>query len=396
MSRSRLLSKSIALALVASLALGGAALAQTIRIGATAAATGAASALGEPEANTFRMLQDQLNAAGGINGVPVEIIFLDTASDTAQAVTNVNRLIQENDVHVVICCTISANSLAIIDPVQSALVPNISMAASAAIIEPVEQRRWVFKTPQTDRLMISGIVQDMIAHDLETLAYLAIDDAYGEGGLTELNAAIAGTDVRVVKVERYGRSDTNVTAQVLSAIQSRPDAVLIWGVVRDSALVVEELANRGYQGQVYVSHGVGNPSFLELAGSAANGVRLPIGPMIVVDELSDDNVIKPVAQAYVEQYEALYGAGTASTFGGHAWDAVKAIELAFTYAMDHGSIDWNDTAAVRDALRSGLENMGPFVGVGGVFDFTASDHLGLDTRALVIVEIVDGEWTLAR
>ncbi|HZJ09231.1 MAG TPA: ABC transporter substrate-binding protein [Trueperaceae bacterium] len=374
----------------------GLAAAQSIRIGATVAATGAASALGEPEANTFRMLQEQLNAAGGINGVPVEIIFLDTASDTAQAVTNVNRLVQEDDVHVVICCTISANSLAIIDAVQGATVPNISLAASSQIIEPVEERYWVFKTPQTDSLMIGGIVEDMQANSLSTLAYLAIDDAYGEGGLNELNEAIEGTDIEVVAVERYGRSDTNVTAQVLSAVQSQPDAVLIWGVVRDSALVVEEVANRGYEGQVYASHGVGNPSFLELAGEAANGVRLPIGPMIVVDELSDDNVVKPVAQAYVEQYEAQFGEGTASTFGGHAWDAVKAIELALTFAMEQGEIDWSDTQAVRDALRDGLEEMGPFVGVGGVFDYTAEDHLGLDGRALVIVEVVDGDWTLAQ
>src|SRR5690606_4816929 len=134
---------------------------------------------------------------GGIGGVPVEIVFLDTASDTAQAVTNVSRLIQEEDVHVVICCTISANSLAIIDTVQEAGVPNISLAAAANIIEPVEERYWVFKTPQTDRLMIGGIVQDMQRSGLRTLAYLAIDDAYGEGGLTELNAAIAGTDIEV-------------------------------------------------------------------------------------------------------------------------------------------------------------------------------------------------------
>ena len=372
-----------------------AALAQTLRIGAAAAATGAASALGEPEANTFRMLQDQINAAGGIGGVPVEIVFLDTASDTAQAVTNVSRLIQEEDVHVVICCTISANSLAIIDTVQEAGVPNISLAAAANIIEPVEERYWVFKTPQTDRLMIGGIVQDMQRSGLRTLAYLAIDDAYGEGGLTELNAAIAGTDIEVVAIERYGRSDTNVTAQVLSATRSRPDAVLIWGVVRDTALVVEELANRGYDGQVYVSHGVGNPSFLELAGDAAEGVRLPIGPMIVVDELPEDSEIRPVAAAYVAEYEALFGEGTASTFGGHAWDAVKAVELALLHAMEQGELDWDDTASVRQALRDALEDMGPFVGVGGVFDFTAEDHLGLDERALVIVEIRGGDWTLA-
>ncbi len=372
------------------------ALAQTLRIGAAAAATGAASALGEPEANTFRMLQDQINAAGGIGGVPVEIVFLDTASDTAQAVTNVNRLIQEEDVHVVICCTISANSLAIIDTVQEAGVPNISLAAAAEIIEPVDERYWVFKTPQTDRLMIGGIVRDMVQRGLSTMAFMGIDDAYGEGGLNELNAAIAGTDIEVVAVERYGRQDTNVTAQVLSAVRSQPDAVLIWGVVRDTALVVEELANRGYEGQVYVSHGVGNPSFLELAGDAANGVRLPIGPMIVVDELPDDSEIKPVAAEYVAQYEAQFGAGTASTFGGHAWDAVKAVELALLHAMEQGELDWDDTAAVRQALRDALEDMGPFVGVGGVFDYTAEDHLGLDERALVIVEIQGGDWTLAR
>ena len=388
--------RTLQIGLALLLVLAPAALAQTLRIGAAAAATGAASALGEPEANTFRMLQDQINAAGGINGVPVEIIFLDTASDTGQAVTNVSRLIQEEDVHVVICCTISANSLAIIDTVQEAGVPNISMAAAANIIEPVDERHWVFKTPQTDRLMITGIVEDMVANDMHTLAYLAIDDAYGEGGLNELNAAIEGTDIEVVAIERYGRSDTNVTAQVLSAVTSQPDAVLIWGVVRDTALVVEELANRGYEGQIYVSHGVGNPSFLELAGEAANGVRLPIGPMIVVDELDADNEIAPVAQAYVDDYEALYGEGTASTFGGHAWDAVKAVQLAVEYAMDQGEIDWDDTAAVRTAIRDSLESMGPFTGVGGVFDFTADDHLGLDTRALVIVEIVDGDWTLAR
>lgn len=383
--------------LAAVLVFGASAFAQeTIRIGAVASATGPASALGEPEANTFRMLQDVINAQGGFAGIPVEIIFLDSATDTAQAVTNVNRLIEENDVHAVICCTITANSLAIIDPVQAAQVPNISMAASAAIIEPVAERHWVFKTPQTDRLMISGIVEDMAASGLSTLAFLGIDDAYGEGGLVELNAAIEGTDIEVVAVERYGRSDTNVTAQVLSATLRRPDAVLIWGVVRDSALVVEELAGRNYQGQVYVSHGVGNPSFLELAGDAAEGVRLPIGPMIVVDELADDNEIKPVAQAYVDAYEAVYGEGTASTFGGHAWDAVKAIELAVEYAVANGTLDLSDTAGARAAIRDALEAMPAFVGVGGVFDYTAEDHLGLDTRALVIVEIQGGDWTFVR
>lgn len=388
--------RSVSLLLAVGLLMMGAAFAQTLRIGAVAAATGSAAALGEPEANTFRMMQDYFDQMGGIGGVPVEIIFLDSATDTGQAVTNVNRLIQENDVHVIICCTISANSLAIVDAVQEAEVVNISLAAAAQIIEPVEERYWVFKTPQTDRLMVNGIVEDMVANGLYTVAFMGIDDAYGEGGLVELQAAAEGTDLQIVTTERYGRNDTSVTAQALNVVARRPDAVLIWGVVRDTALVVEALADRGYEGLVYVSHGVGNPSFLELAGDAAEGVRLPIGPMIVVDEMDDANPIKEVAKAYVDEYEAQFGEGTASTFGGHAWDAVKAFELAVQHAQAEGTLDLSDTAAARAAIRDALEAMPEFVGVGGVFDFTAEDHLGLDTRALVIVEVSGGDWRLAR
>ena len=386
--------RRLVVSLIVLIIITGAALAQTIRIGAVASATGPAAALGEPEANTFRLLQDQLNAAGGIGGVPVEIIFLDDATDTQQAVTNVRRLIEEENVHAVICCTITANSLAIIDTVQEAEVPTVSMAASASIIEPVEERTWVFKTPQTDRLMIQGIVDDMQARGLETVAFMGLDDAFGEGGLVELQNLAADSGIDILTTERYGRTDTNVTPQTLRAVSSNPDAVLVWGVVRDSALVVQALRDRGFDGQIYVSHGVGNPTFLEQAGDAAEGVRLPIGPMIVVDELTDDNPIKAVAQGYIEDYEAAYGAGTASTFGGHAWDAYQLLQLAIEDAVAGGA-DLSDLEAARAAIRDSLEAITPFVGVGGVFDYTAEDHLGLDDRALVIVEIVDNDWTLA-
>ncbi len=368
--------------------------AQTIRIGAVASATGSAAALGEPEANTFRMLQDQLNAAGGIAGMPVEIIFYDDATDNQQAVTNVRRLIEEDEVHAVICCTITANSLAIIDAVQGAEVPNISMAASASIIEPVVERAWVFKTPQTDRLMIGGIIEDMQALGLGSLAFLGLDDAYGEGGLTELQRRLDGTDIELTTVERYGRTDTNVTAQVLRAVSGNPEAVLVWGVVADTELVVRSLRERGYQGQIYVSHGVGNPTFLQQVGEAGEGVRLPIGPLLVVDDLEDDNPIKAVDLAYQADYEAVYGEGTASTFGGHAWDAVQGLKLAIEQAAADGT-DFSDVAASRQAIREALETMPAFTGVGGVFDWTAEDHLGLDERALVIAVIEGGAWRLA-
>ncbi|HEX7023148.1 MAG TPA: ABC transporter substrate-binding protein [Trueperaceae bacterium] len=382
----------VTLALLAFLA-SGAALAQTIRLGAVVSATGSASALGQPEANTLRMLEDQLNAAGGIAGMPVEITVLDDATETSQAVVNVRRLIEQEKVHAVICCTTSPVSLAILDTVQSAGVPNISLAAAVSIIEPVAERHWVFKTPQTDRLMIAGIVKNMQAKGIRTAAFVGLDDAYGEGGLHEFQQAASTAGIDIIDTERYGRNDTDVTPQALKVATRNPDAVLVWGVVRDSALVVDALVGQGYNGQIYVSHGVGNPEFLQLGGDAVNGVLLPIGPLLVADQLPDSNPLKRVDQAYAEAYDRQFGAGTASTFGGHAYDAVHLLKLAIEDAVAKGA-DMNDLPAARAAIRDSLEAIGPFTGVGGVFDFTPEDHLGLDERALVIVQVQNGDWQL--
>ena len=252
----------------------------------------------------------------------------------------------------------------------------------------------MFKTPQTDRLMIGGIVEDMAALGLGSLAFLGLDDAYGEGGLTELQGLLEGTGIELTTVERYGRTDTNVTAQVLRAVSGNPDAVLVWGVVADTELVVRALRERGYEGQIYVSHGVGNPTFLQQVGAAGEGVRLPIGPLLVVNDLAEDNPVRQAALEFQQAYDGVYGAGTASTFGGHAFDAVTGLRLAIEAAAANGA-DFMDLAASRAAIRDALEALEPFTGVGGVFDWTSEDHLGLDERALVIAEIRDGTWRLA-
>ena len=369
--------------------------AQTIRIGAVASATGPASALGEPEANTLKLLQDEYNAAGGIAGVPVEIIFLDSATDSAQALTSVSRLIEENDVHAIICCTTSGNSMAILDTVQGAGVPMISMASIAPIIEPVEERFWVFKTPQIARVVLEAVVADIVSEGGEPVSFIAQEGAFGEEGATRFAEFAPAAGLEVVASEAYNRSDTNFTAQILKSIASRPDAVIVWGTVRDSALVIQGLRERGYEGQIYASHGVGNPSFIENGGDAVQGARIPIGPMVVVNELADDNPVKQVASDYISWYEAEFGEGTASTFGGHAWDAMKLLEKALDELISEGA-DLSETAAARAAIRDRLESMGPMVGVHGTFDYTATDHMGLDNSGVVLTEVQGTGFVLVR
>ena len=213
--------KKLALLGAAVLGFSTAALAQ-INVGVTVSATGPAASLGIPERNTFALMPKT------IAGQSVNYIVLDDASDTTQAVTNTRRLISERKVDVIIGSSTTPNSLAMIDAVAEAKTPMISIAASAAIIEPQdEKKRWVFKTPQNDIMMALAIADHMASNGVKTAAYIGFADAYGEGWYREFSKALELKKIQLVANERFSRTDTAVTGQVLKIMAAKPDAVLV-------------------------------------------------------------------------------------------------------------------------------------------------------------------------
>ena len=372
----------------------GLALAQegVLRIGAVVSSTGPSAALGASEAHTLAMLASSLEGRGGVR---LELEVLDDGSDVATAVELVTDLLAKNEVDAIICCTRSEASLAVVAPMQAARVPLISLAAAAPIANPAESRRWVFSTTPPDSLILQGVVADMQARGVTDMAFLGLSDAFGESGLVELQLLLPGSGIHLDQAVRYDSGASSYTAPALAAILSRPQVVLVWGIVDDSARMVRELRDRGFGGDIYVSHGVGNDRFIELAGPAAEGVRLAVGPLLVAADLAANAPTRDVALAYARQYEAAYPGESVTTFGGHAYDAIMALAHAGDFAQERGALATKDIVVKRLALRDALEGMGPFVGVGGVFDFTGTDHQGLDARAYVVAQIKDGAWHLA-
>jgi branched-chain amino acid transport system substrate-binding protein len=355
-----------------------------INVGVTVSATGPAASLGIPEKNTFSLLPKT------IAGQKVNYIILDDASDTTAAVTNTRKLISENKVDIVIGSTITPNSLAMIDVVAEAQVPMISMAASARIVEPVDaKRRWVFKTPQNDIQMALAIASHMADNGVRTVGFIGFADAYGEGWYQEFVKAAGLKKLQIVANERYNRADTSVTGQVLKIVAARPDAVLIAGSGTPAALPQKTLKERGYGGKIYQTHGVANNDFLRVCGKDCEGTFLPAGPVLVAEQLPNDHPVKKSALAYVQAYEAAYGKGTVSTFGGHAWDAGLLLAAAAPEALKKAQ---PGTPAFRAALRDALENVKNVPGAHGIFNMSPTDHLGLDQRARVMVKVENGTW----
>jgi branched-chain amino acid transport system substrate-binding protein len=377
---------------IAALVLGGGAAPagaqEPYRLGAIFSITGPGSSLGIPERDTALMLEADINARGGIKGPdgrmhPLKLVIYDDASDETKAVLAAKKLIDEDRVTAIVGTTLSGTSLAILDTVQKAEVPLVSCAAAVKIVEPVAERKWIFKTPQSDHLIVGVLVDHLKAAGLTKVAWLNVDYAFGQLGWIEFEKAAAAAGLTVVANEKFGQKDVDMTAQLTRVKAANPQAVLVWSIPPSASIVTRNYADLGLRMPLFQSHGVGNRKYIELAGPASHGVRFPAGKLLVAEQLTDDDPQKAVLLAYARDFEAKYG--PRNTFGGHAWDAVQLV----VRAMGKAGTD-------RAGVGAGLEATRNFVGISGVFDFSASDHNGLDRRAVTMMQIVDGRWKVAK
>jgi branched-chain amino acid transport system substrate-binding protein len=356
-----------------------------INIGVTLSMTGPAASLGIPQKNTIELLP------AAIGGERVNWIVLDDGSDTTKAVTNARKLVSEDKVDVIVGSTITPNSLAMREVAVDSGTPMLSLAASAAIINPMDPKtRWVFKTPQNDALMADAVAVSMKANGVKTMGYIGFADAYGDGWLAEIKRSTQTAGIKVVAEEKYNRNDPSVTGQVLKLISANPDAVLIGAAGTPGATPVKELVARKYKGKIYQTHGVANPDFIRVVGKDGNGQILPAGPMLVYEQLPDSNEVKKTAADYVTRYEQKFG--TRSTFGGHLYDAYILLSKAIPEALKKAK---PGTKEFRVALRDALENSN-VIGTHGVFVMNANDHNGLDNRARVMVKVENDKWVLIK
>jgi branched-chain amino acid transport system substrate-binding protein len=359
-----------------------------IKVGVTLSATGPAASLGIAEKNTIALLPKT------IAGKSVEYIVLDDATDSTTAVKNTRKLISEDKVDLIVGSTASPTSLAMIDAVAESETPMISMAASASIVEPQDAKRhWVFKTPQNDSHMSTAITEHMTNAGVKTVAFIGFADAYGEGWYREFSKLAELRKIKIVANERFARNDTSVTGQILKIVASNPDAVLIAGAGTPAALPEKTLKERGYKGAVYQTHGIANNDFLRVCGKDCEGTWLPAGPLLVAEQLPDGNPVKKSSLQYKNTYEKMYGAGSISTFGGHAWDAGLLFATAVPEALKKAQ---PGTKEFRKALRDAIEGIKNLPTSHGIVNMSPTDHLGLDQRSRVMVQIVGGKWKLSK
>jgi len=353
---------------------------QSYKIGAVFAITGPASWLGEPERNTVVMIEEMINENGGINGVPVELVIEDCVGDETKAVNAVKKLINSDKVLAIVGTSRSGTTMAVIPIVEKAQVPLISCAAAEAIVSPV--KNWVFKTPQLDRHAVMRIYEHMKNHGITKIAIMSGTTGFGNLGREQLRNLASDYGLTIVADETYGPQDTDMTSQLTKIRGTDAQAMINWSIVPAQVIVAKNMLQLGIENPLYLSHGFGNIKYVQTAGKAAEGIMFPAGRLLVADVVPDNHPQKKILTQYKSMYEERYNEPV-STFGGHAWDAMWIL----CEALKKSGPD-------RNKIRDAIEHTQEFVGTGGVFNFSPSDHNGLTLEAFEMLIVKDGQFTI--
>jgi len=354
----------------------------SIKIGALFAVTGPAAFLGEPERNTALMVVDEINKAGGVKGRKLELIIYDTAGDATKAVQLATKLIKNDKVSAIIGPSTTGESMAVIPVAEKEHVPLISCSAGIKITDPV--RKWVFKTAQNDTLAVGRIYEYLQKMKQTKVAILSVSDGFGASGREQLKALASRNGITIVSDDTYGPKDMDMTAQLTKIRGSQAQAIICWGTNPGPALVAKNARQLGIKIPIYMSHGVSSKKFIDLAGNAAEGIRLPSGKVLVADMLPNGDSQKNSLLAFVSDYQKHYKR-EGDHFGGHAWDAVMLLKGAIERGGDS-----------PDTIRDQLEKTSRFHGIGGTFTYSATDHAGLGKDAFVLVEVKNRGWVIVK
>jgi branched-chain amino acid transport system substrate-binding protein len=363
----------------------------TYKIGWLGAITGGAAFLGVPERDAAAMMQKQLDAQGGVKGPdgvmhPVQIVIMDSESKSDVTITVAKKLIDDEGVVAIVGTTASGTSMALVPVMMEAEVPMVSMASSSAIVKPVAERKWIFKTAQSNEHTAPWQIRYCKEKGFTKIANFYVDDAYGEDGAAGVREAAAAAGLEIVIEETFGAADKDMTAQLTKLKASDAQALVVTAIPPAAAVLNMQFREMAFDIPIIHNHGIGMKPFISLAGDSAEGVLFPMGKLVAVNALPDSDPQKAVLQKFISDFEA-NSTEPVSTFAGHSWDALH-LTIRGLEQLESGLTLKEQRTQLRDAIE-GIQGM---PGTGGIFNLSPQDHVGLSPNDVVMARITGGDW----
>lgn len=356
-----------------------------IKVGFVTALSGNGSSIGIPYAKGIAAGHEYRSDVGGEK---IQLIQLDDGSDPSASTRAARKLIEEEKVDILIGTATAPGTIAIAAVASELKVPFIAVSP-INLNEKEGAEKWTVAVPQPPALMVR-VVTDRIHRDgAKNVGYIGFSDAWGDFVYTGAKEAEAAGHFKVISNERYSRTDTSVTGQILKILAGRPDAVLIGGSGTQGALPTLTLADRNFKGKVYGTPALVNADFIRVAGKSAEGILLSAGPVIVAEQLPDDHFAKKIALDFRAAYEKANKSETKDSFSAYSFDAW----LIFTEAAERaGAKAAPGTQEFRQALKDEIFKTKELAGVHAIYNYTPASNYGVDERGLVLVRLENGAW----
>ncbi|WP_419657371.1 LivJ4: predicted Leu/Ile/Val-binding protein [Desulfosarcina variabilis str. Montpellier] len=378
-------------ALMLVLAGGNAVAADTIKIGAFFDLSGPAAFIGTPTKLVADMVVDKINGEGGVNGRKIELVIGDTGGDPAKAINIAKKFIYKDKVSAIIGPTRTGTGMAVKKIIHGGKIPAFMTVGGDPVImggDKLGPFDWVFKSPQRSSVAVQRLYMYLKDKGLTQIALLTASDGFGKDGARWLTKMAPEYGITVVAQEGFGPKDTDMTTQLTNIKNASPQAIVVWTIGPAGSIVSKNKAQLGIDLPLFQCHGLPDPKYIELAGTASEGDRMPATKLMVADQLPDSDAQKPVIQEFIRLYTQKYQYDKQfpiNTHSGYAWDAIMIV----AEAMKKAGTD-------ADALRSAIEQTKGYVGVSGVYNLTPEDHNGLGVDSMVIVQVKDGQFSMAK
>ena len=336
-----------------------------------------------------RGMKAAVEYASSIGAEKIKLIQLDDGSDPSAATRNARKLVEENKVDLLIGTSTAASTRAMVPIANELKVPMIAISPISVAANDAGDR-WAIVMPQPPTLMVKVVVDRMKRDGVKQFAYIGFSDAWGDLVYNGAQKPAEADGLKILTNERYARTDTSVTGQVLKMMATKPDAVLLGGAATQGALPPLALAERGYKGPLYGTPALLNTDFIRVGGKSVEGVQVSAGPVIVAEQLPDSHFSKKISMDFRAAYQKANGMPTSDGFSAYSFDAWLVFLDAAKRAMATGAMP--GTPEFRVALKNAIFSTKDLVGSHAIYNYKPSDSYGVDERALVMVRLVNGQW----
>ena len=352
---------------------------ETIKIGVITAASGKYTPLGQGNITAINLAAKMLNKQGGVLGKKIEILFHDGEALPDKSSQLAKKLIEEDKVPAIIGCASVVASYAIANVCNKYGVVQVYCCPQTAIWKRADKiYKYSFPSTFANNLDAKAIANYLEELGISKVAIFHDSNQYGtEGGNLLKKELIKGGKVNIVAMEKYQKSDRDLTAPLTKIKMKGPQAMVIWGTMPTPPIIAKNMKQIGMNIPIIGAQGMATPAYIKVAKEAAEGTVFT-SPLNYGNPLSDEKIL-------FDNYQAEYGKPP-SPFAAHGWDAFM---LVIESIKRSNSTD-------PDKMQASLEKLKGYKGVMGEFNISPDNHDGLTLDAVSYIKVKDGKWVSVR